>query len=111
MPAFIIFLQTMTRVPPLPAVWTLALFIGIAGFLCGKYKYKVIFLYVPLTLIMVIGFYGDLNNEFIRPAIINELGVSYIYQSYAAMAVALVLPTVGALIGYRKEHARYDGNL
>ena len=103
MVSIILILEVMDKEPPLSTIWIVALIIGVAGFVICKYRYISILLFLPLALLLSIGFYRELNDAFVGSAIRHEAGSEYVYQSYLAMAIAIIAPLFGALLGYKQQ--------
>jgi hypothetical protein len=46
---------------------------------------------------------SELRDPSVGPAIIQEAGHSYVVQSYVAIAIALVLPFIGAVVKWKRR--------
>jgi hypothetical protein len=96
--------EVMDKEPSLLDVWILFLTLGVGGFLLSRYRYWLLLVALPLSLLFVWVQLAELNDPFVGPDIVGEAGQSYITQSYIAMALAVIIPCLG-IIRRRKKLA------
>ena len=96
-------LEVMDKEPSLLQIWTLCLVVGVGGFLLSRFRYWLILIVLPVALILAWGQLSELHDPFIGPDILREAGYSYVAQSYVAMAIAVILPSVGALLRWKRS--------
>jgi hypothetical protein len=90
----------------LPAIWTVAGALGIVGYLLGRYR---IWAGIPAFILAVLLAWaqiGELTDPYVGPAIVQEAGRTYLAQSYAASAIALLAPIVGMFQRYIRNSSR-----
>lgn len=95
-------LEVMDKEPSPLNVWLFFLFLGVGGFLLCRYRYWLLFVALPLSLVFAWAHLGELHDPFVGPAIVREAGRSYVIQSYVAMTIAIVLPCLGMILRRKK---------
>lgn len=91
----ILFLEVMDKEPTLLAVWGTALVLGLVGFTATRFRRWLVFPALALIAFVAWSQLGELADPVLGPAIIQEAGRSYLIQSCAAVALAVVLPVLG----------------
>jgi len=94
--------EVMDKEPSLLAVWLLFLFLAVGGFLLCHYRYWLLLVTLPISLFFAWLYLSELRDPFVGPAIIREAGKGYVYQSYIAMALAIVLPSCAIIFRKKK---------
>src|SRR6266487_308181 len=99
----VIFFEVMDKEPSLVQIWLLSLVLGLGGFFLTKHRYWS--LPVVLTIAMVLAWFqlSELRDPLVGPVIIREAGYSYVVQSYIAIALALMLPLIGAVVKWKRR--------
>jgi hypothetical protein len=77
--------------------------LGVGGFFLAKYKYWLMTLSLGIAAVLSWSQLSELRDPTVGPTIIQEAGYSYVVQSYAAMAIALVLPLLGAAVKWKRR--------
>jgi hypothetical protein len=93
----------MDKEPSLLQLWLDALLVGCVGFaVCVLLARRRPWLLVPVLPILVLlatGFYWELNDPWVGPAIAREAGLDYVQHAYRAIIMGGVLPCLGTLLG------------
>ena len=99
-PAFL--LEVMDKEPSVLVLWGVSLLLGVGGLLLSRYKYWLALVVVAIALILAWAQVSELHDPSVGPNIVREAGYSYLVQSYVASAIAIVLPSVGAFMRWRR---------
>ena len=84
--------EVADKEPTLGTMWAWALALNVVAFLLEKARPRFGLLVVPLSAFIAWGAHSELSDQFVGPAILNELGSDYVRSSYASVAVGLVGP-------------------
>ncbi len=100
--------EVMDKEPSLAVIWSFFLVAAIGGFLLVRptpFVLPVILLVVYVYSSLII---SEINDPFVGPDIIREAGISYVIQSYVAIAIGLFGPMLGVFGWFhrRKKRAR-----
>ena len=83
-------------------LWAVSLALGVGGLLLSRYKYWLALVVVAIALFLAWAQVSELHDPSVGPNIVREVGYSYLVQSYVASAIAIVLPSVGAFMRWRR---------
>ena len=97
MKVFAAMFEVMDKEPSPLDIWSLALIIGVGGFLLCRYRPWFLALVLPVALLFSVSFLIELHDPFVGPHILSEAGRGYFIHSYAAMAVEIILPCLGVI--------------
>ena len=103
MNALVIFIEVMDKELSLVQIWVGSLVLGVGGFFLAKYRYWLMALVLVIAAVLGWSQLSELRDPNVGPAIIQEAGHSYVVQSYVAMAIALVLPLIGAMVKWKRQ--------
>jgi TctA family transporter len=95
--------EVMDKEPSLVQIWVLSLVLGVGGFFLAKYKYWLLPVVLAIALALVWSQLSELRDPLVAPVIIREAGYSYVVQSYVALAIALMLPLIGAVVKWKRS--------
>lgn len=98
MKASVIFFEVMDKEPSLVHIWVLSVVLGVGGFFLAKYRYWLLAVVLAIDAVLAWSQLSELRDPIVGPAIIREAGYSYVVQSYVAIAIALMLPLIGAVV-------------
>jgi len=98
--------EVMDKEPSLVQIWIESLVVGIGGLILSRYRYWLAVFFLEVALIMAWLQISELRDPFVGPDIVREAGHGYVVQSYVAMVIAVILPTVGAIVGWRRTRTR-----
>jgi hypothetical protein len=104
----LLLLEVMDKESPLWFVLVLFGGLGILGLLLSRKRPILAAPIMVLAMIAGVRQLIELNDPYVGSSIRSEAGLSYVILSYAAMAVALILPLLGAFLG-RRARARVSG--
>ena len=93
--------EVMDKAPSLFDIWSLALGIGVGGFLLCRFRHWFLAAVLPVALLFSVGLLQELHDPSVGKYILTEAGRGYYLQSYLAMLVQILLPCLG-LIDRRK---------
>ncbi len=96
-----ILLEVMDKEPTLALIWGCAIFLAASGFIGCRYNHRFGFLVFPVVLVLSMALLLELNDQAVGQAIIREAGISYVIESYIAVAMAFGFPLWGAIHSYR----------
>jgi hypothetical protein len=102
MNALVLF-EVMDKEPSLVAIWIISLLLGIGGLLLSRYKWWMATTVIAIALVFALAQILELRDPFVGPAIVREAGYSYIVQSYLAVAISIVLPSLGLIMKWRRS--------
>ena len=99
-------LEVMDKEPSLVQIWIECIVLGIGGLFLSRYRYWLAIAVLTLVLILAWLQISELRDPFVGRDIVREAGRGYVAQSYLALAVAVMLTTVGAIIGWHRTRKR-----
>ena len=94
--------EVLDKEPSIRSIWMTYLFIAIAGFLLCRFRWHFIVLVLPVALFSSFVWLTELLDSYVGPAMWQE-SPSYVIQSYAAMLIAVVFPSIGALMSWKRK--------
>jgi len=100
------FFEVMDKEASLLEIWTESLVLGVGGFFLAKYRYWLLLPVLGVALLIAWGQTSELLDPFIGTAVIKEAGKTYVVQSCVAMAISLLGPTIGGIVGRQKRKRR-----
>lgn len=83
--------------PSLLTVWLVAALFSVASFAICRFRRWTALIAIPLIGVWAIGLFSELRSPDVGPAIIQELGRSYVIQSYIAALIPLLFVLFGVL--------------
>ena len=86
--------EVADKEPSLAALWAWALAFSLIAFLLEKVRPRLGLLIVPIAALLAWAGHSELSDPHVGPAILQELGPSYVNASYASYAVGLLGPLV-----------------
>ncbi|MDB5108548.1 MAG: hypothetical protein JWM69_1489 [Candidatus Binatus sp.] len=89
------FAEVMDKELSLPAIWTEAGVLAIAGYLLGRYRIWAGIPAFALAALLAWAQISELTDPYVGPDIAQQAGHSYFVQSYVACTFALIAPIVG----------------
>ena len=101
-----VILEVMDKEASVTAMWIGATVIGMGGFFLGRYRYWLAFPFLALGLLLAWVQIGELNDPSVGPHILREAGPSYWTHSYVSFAFMLLLPAIGAVVGWARTGKR-----
>lgn len=99
----VIFFEVMDKEPSLVQIWLLSLVIGVGGFFLARYRYWLLAVVLAVAAVLAWSQLSELRDPLVGPAIVREAGYSYVVQSYVAIAIALMLPLIGAIVKWKRR--------
>ncbi len=97
-----LFLEVMDKESSLVQIWLESLVLGIGGFLLSRYRHWLVLVPLPIALLVAWLQISELRDPVVGPQILREAGHGYVVQSYIAVAIAVVLPPIGAILGWKR---------
>ena len=94
-------LEVMDKEPTLLHIWTWHLLAGLIGLALSLWRKWGVLIGLSITSASSYMWLNELHDPNVGPDILREAGESYFNQSYAAVAMLVVLPCIGAIIKYR----------
>ena len=94
--------EVMDKEPSLVQIWIECFVLGIGGLFLSRYRYWLAIAVLALVLILAWLQISELRDPFVGRDIVREAGRGYVVQSYLALAIAMTLPTIGAIIGWHR---------
>jgi hypothetical protein len=76
-----------------------------AGFAAGRYKPRLLFLLIPISLAAALAVPLEIRDPFVGPAIRAEAGAPYVFLAYVTLALTLLAPIAGLWFRYRDRFA------
>jgi hypothetical protein len=95
-----ILLEVMDKEASVTDLWVSAVIIGVGGFLLARYRYWLALPVLAFALFRAWGHIGELRDPFVGPEILHEAGGDYWFHSYVTITISLVIPMVGAAMGW-----------
>ena len=103
MDALMIFFEVMDKELSLVQIWTYSLVLGVGGFFLAKYRYWLLVVVLAIVALLSWSHLSELHDPFVGPDIVREAGYTYVVQSYVALAIASVLPLIGAMVKWKRR--------
>lgn len=103
---FAFFFEVMDKEPELIELWLCYAALAVIGFGLTRFRYWLLAIVFPINVLLGLGWLTELHDRHIGPAILREAGYTYVIQSYIAIALAVVLPSIGAFLNWRNNNAR-----
>ncbi len=95
--------EVMDREPTLTEICLLFGALGASGLLLGLWKRWLTLVPLAASVFFAWVLYAEVNDPYVRPALVSEAGVRYVRLSYVAMSFGIVLPVVGFFAGSRRQ--------
>jgi hypothetical protein len=92
----------MDKEPSLFQVWVVSLILGVGGFFLARHRYWLSLFALAIALLLTWVHISELHDSAVGPDIVREAGYSYVVQSYIAIAIALMLPLIGAIMKWKR---------
>jgi hypothetical protein len=99
----LIFFEVMDKEPSLVQIWVVSLVLGVGGFFLAKYRYWLLAVVLAIASLLAWSQLSELSDPLVGPVIIREAGYSYVVQSYVAIAIAFMLPIIGAVVKWKRR--------
>ena|SRR2546421_9350442 len=98
--------EVMDKEASLVQIWIECVVLGVGGLFLSRYRYWLAIALLALALILAWLQISELRDPFVGRDIVREAGHGYVVQSYLALAIAMMLPTIGATIGWYRTRKR-----
>ena len=95
--------EVMDKEPSLLMIWIAALLVGIAGLFLSRWKWWLGVIALVVALVFSLFQIQELHDQSVGPAILREVGYRYVFQSYAASIVAILLPSIGLVVRWKRN--------
>jgi hypothetical protein len=95
-------LDVMDKEASVVQIWIECIILGIGGLIVSRYRYWLAICVLALALLLAWSQISELRDPFVGPNIVREAGPGYVIKSYMALTIAVTLPTIGAIIGWRR---------
>jgi hypothetical protein len=102
---FVFIFEVLDKEDSLQTIWVSGFAVAFAGFLLCRWWWQLIFAVLPSVLI----FGWVQTSEFFEPYIGDSMlaeSRSYVFQLFASVALAAIVPSLGALLQYRNALAK-----
>jgi hypothetical protein len=90
--------EVADKVPSAGALWAWALGFSAIAFLLEMVRPRFGFVMVPVAALSAWAGHIELSDPHVGPAILNEIGSSYVSMSYFSFAVGLLGPLIAVLL-------------
>lgn len=105
---FAFFFEVMDKEPGLIEIWLFYAALAVIGFGLTRFRSWLLAIVFPINLLLGLGWLTELHDQHIGPAILQEAGYAYVIQSYLAIVLAVVLPSLGAFLNWKKKIGIYN---
>lgn len=102
------YFEVMDKEPELIEIWLFYAALAVTGFCLTRFRYWLLAIVFPINVLLGIGWLIELHDQHIGPAILREAGYAYVLQSYLAIVLAVVLPSLGAFLNWKKKIGIYN---
>ena len=83
-------------------IWISAILLGVGGLLLSRYRWWLAAILTVIALLVAYTQITELHDPFVGPQIVKEAGKGYVIQSYIAVLISILLPSVGLIMKLRK---------
>ena len=97
------FFEVMDKEPSLLMIWSASLLLGVGGLFLSRLRWWLGLIVIGVALVFALAQIQELHDPFVGPAIVREAGYGYVLQSYIASAIAVLLPTTGLLLRWKRS--------
>jgi len=93
--------EVADKEPTIIAIWCIAVFLCVGGFLLCRWRRAAGVIVLPLAAVWAWGLFSEIRDPYVGPAILNELGRGYVAQAYLAALIPFVVVAIGF---WRRRH-------
>jgi hypothetical protein len=97
--------EVSDKVATVPQLWLTAILAGTVALLAGRHRLLLGLCLLPVSLFLVLATLEPINDPYVAPAVISELGYSYVSAGYGSALTLLGLHAVGLWLGWRRKRA------
>ena len=97
--------EVSDKVATVPQLWLTALLAGVAALLASRYRFLLGLLLLPVSLFLSFAALEPINDPYVGPAVISELGNLYVLSGYGSAFTLLGLHGVGLWLGWRRKRS------
>jgi len=97
--------EVSDKVATVPQLWLTAVLAGTTALLAGRYRLLLGLALLPVSLFLVLATLEPINDPYVGPAVVSELGHSYVHAGYGSAFTLLGLHAVGLWLGWRRKRA------
>lgn len=98
----IAFFEVMDKEPSLLTIWIATLLLGIGGLFLSRIRWWLGLIVVAVAFVFALALLQELQDPNVHHAIVRAAGNSYILQSYVALVIAVLLPSIGLVLRWKK---------
>ncbi len=89
--------EVSDKVPTVGGIWFFAAVVSMACFLASAWRRRTALVALPLIALWAFIVTSEVRDPYVGPAIVGELGRSYVMQAYIAAVVPVVFLAIGLL--------------
>jgi CHASE2 domain-containing sensor protein len=97
------FFEVMDKEPSLLMIWIASLLLGIGGLFLSRFKWWLGLIVIGVALVSALAQIQELHDPFVGPVIVREAGYGYVLQSYLASAIAVLMPSIGLVLRWKRS--------
>ena len=97
--------EVSDKVATVPQLWLTAVLAGTTALLAARYRLLLGLALLPMSLFLVLATLEPINDPYVGPAVVSELGHSYVHAGYGSAFTLLGLHAVGLWLGWRRKRA------
>ena len=94
--------EVMDKEPSLIFIWMSAITLAVGGLLLSRYRWWLAAILIVIATLAAYTQITELRDPFVGPQIVKEAGNGYVIQSYIAVLISILLPSVGLIMKLRK---------
>jgi len=91
----LILAEVADKEPTITAIWTVAAFLCIGGFVLCRWRRVAGLIALPLAALWAWAMFSEIHDPYVGPAILRELGRGYVTQAYVAALIPFVIAASG----------------
>jgi hypothetical protein len=95
--------EVSDKIPSIFQMWVQGIIFGVICFYLASKKWWLAIVGVGLSIILFAGVYDMEADKYMRQAVINEQGETYLIYGYLSSFVVLLLAVLGIIYGYKKR--------
>ena len=95
--------EVMDKEPSLIFIWISSILLGVGGLLLSRYRWRMTAIIVVIALTVAYAQISELRDPFVGPHIVREAGYGYVVQSYIAVVISILLPSLGLIMKLRRS--------